>query len=106
MIPQVIVDWIVLVEVIVSLVASLGFMVRYHFVGRWWKSAIGRHMMSFMTGMTSIMLLAVVVLLFPGVQYRQELRLFCWTLLAFLFVWRFIIILRIKRYDENGNAPE
>ena len=103
MIPQAVVDWVVRIGVVTSVTAGLVFMVTYHLTSKWWMSSIGRHMMSFMSGMTLILLLSVVALIFPDMPFRQELRIFSWILIPGLFVWRAVVILKIRNYDDRGN---
>ena len=92
--------------VIASSILGAAFVVVYHLRTRWWKSAIGRHMMSFMAGLTAIIALALISNFYPEMPGRALLRILCWTLIPALFGWRLVILLRVKHYDENGNSTK
>lgn len=94
---------ILLVGVVWSVVAGLAFVVIYAVTQPWWKTPVGRHMMSFMAGMTMILMLSLVGYFFPDIGWRKELRIFTWTLIPFLFTWRTFILLFVKKY-QNGKA--
>ena len=63
--------------------------------------------MCFMAGLTSVIDLtildSVASSLGHTLPWRHELTLFAWILLPTIFIWRFIVLLRVNHYDEDGN---
>ncbi len=100
-VPDAWVEPILLIGVFWSVVAGLTFVIAYAMTQPWWKSPIGRHMMSFMAGFTLILILSMLGYFFPDMPGRTEVRLFTWALIPILFTWRTVILLRIKKYS-NG----
>lgn len=86
-------------EVCIAAAAGLLFVIIYHLRWKWWKSYMGRHMMTFMAGLDAILLLAVVNMFWPGMPGRVPLRLFAWTVIAVLFTWRLIVLVEVRRED-------
>lgn len=60
---------------------------------------MGRHMMTFMAGLESILILTVISKYWPDMPGRVLLRLFAWTVIAVLFTWRLIVLVEVKRED-------
>lgn len=94
---------IIIAGVVWAVMAGHLFIVFYHIRHKWWGNSVGRHMMSFMGGLTAILDLSLIAQVWPGMPGRQELRILVWVLIPFLFTWRLIILLRAKRYGPDGN---
>lgn len=94
---------LIMTGVVWAVTAGHLFVIFYHIRHKWWRNSIGRHMMSFMGGLTAILDLSLIAQFWPGMPGREELRILVWMLIPFLFTWRLIILLRVKHYGEDGN---
>lgn len=109
MVPDEAVFPVALAGALWAAVAGHVFIIFYWIRYRWWQTSIGRHLMSFMGGLTVIVdltILDAVVRSLPGdavLPARNELTLFVWTLLPILFTWRLIVLLKVKNFDGQGN---
>ncbi len=101
MIPD---EWsitIALVGLAWSMVAGHVFIIRYALTQPWYNNPVGRHMMSFMGGLTLILDITAVAYFVPTLPWRAEMRIFVWTLIPFLFTWRTVILFRVKHYSKT-----
>lgn len=87
-----------------SALVGHAFVIIYWWRSQWWKSSIGRHLMSFMGGLTAIIDLTLINAFVPGLLNRSSLTLFVWVLIPLLFTWRLWILIFVRHYDKNGNA--
>ena len=99
-----VIDLLLKLEPVLAAGGALAFVVIYLFYSRWWASPIGRHMMSFMVGMFSVLLLAIFARFFPWLLV-WEVRISAWGVIILIMWWRAIIAFRVlvlKRYP-NGE---
>lgn len=82
---------------------ALGFVLIYAFKGKWWKSAIGRHMMTFMAGVLVVLLIGVTVRFFPNLENIKQVRFWSWNIVILLMGWRFWLAFQVfilKNYSD------
>lgn len=80
---------------VVAAIFALGFVLIYAFKGKWWKSAIGRHMMAFMAGVFLVLLIGITVRFFPDLQNIKQIRFWSWNIVILLMAWRFWIAFQV-----------
>ena len=97
---------IIMVGVVWAVMAGHCFILFYHLRYRWWNNSVGRHMMSFMAGLTAILDLSLIAQMWPDMPGRQELRILVWILIPFLFTWRLVLLLTVKQYGPDGNIRQ
>lgn len=97
---------IILTGVVWALMAGHLFILFYHQRYQWWRNSVGRHMMSFMAGLTAILDLSLIGQMWPEMPGRQEIRILVWVLIPFLFTWRLILLLTVKQYGVDGNRRQ
>lgn len=100
-------DMAIHIAEVIAAVPALLFCITYSRVN-WRASAIGRHMMAFMMICSVILMMACLPILF-GENYigEDEVRLFAWVLINFIFWWRFLVLLRVvlRRYPQRQRCP-
>lgn len=102
-------DYVIKFQPIVAAFFSLSFVLIYGVRGKWWKSSIGRHMMTFMTGMFILLALAVAFRIWPDIPGRRHISFWSWNLVIFLMAWRAWVafqVLVLKRYPDLEDAEE
>jgi len=100
------VDLVLKLQPVVAATFALGFVLIYAFRGRWWKSAIGRHMMAFMIGVLVILAVGVLVRFFPDLENIKWIRFWCWNLIIVIMGWRFWLAFRVfvlKNYPDFAD---
>lgn len=80
---------------VVAAAFALGFVLIYAFKGKWWKSAIGRHMMGFMAGVLLILCIGVTVRFFPDLENIRQIRFWSWNIVIALMAWRFWLAFQV-----------
>jgi hypothetical protein len=95
------IDEIVKIEVVLSAIPLLIAVLVYQFRWKWWKSAIGRHFMVFMSGLEMIMLLAVFNLFWPQMPGKPYIRIIVWAVIFILFTWRAYVMVFPNKYDDE-----
>jgi len=94
-------------------VPALLFVILYAKTQPWWRSAVGRHLMSFMAVCAVVLSLVIVSAIF-GREYPGHLfvRAAAWIAINFIFWWRLAILVKVvlKKYPdpltENGKTKE
>jgi len=101
---------ITLTLAVLGIVPGVGFTVLYGSTSPWWRSAGGRHLMSFSLGATMLFLwwsLEFLVGSYPG---RQVLRLVLAVSFVGLMWWRFLVLLHLhfgvfqRHFHEDGDG--
>lgn len=95
-------DLILKLEPVLAAGGALAFVVIYLLYSKWWRSAMGRHMMSFMGGCLVVLVLAIITRFFPVISKVWEVRFGAWLIVIFIMWWRAWIAFRIfvlKKYD-------
>lgn len=84
-------------------VPALLFVVVYASTQPWWRSSVGRHLMSFM-GVCAVVLSLVIVQSFAGRDYPGHLyvRAAAWIAINIIFWWRLVVLLKVvkRRYPD------
>ena len=78
-----------------GLVPSLGFVLLYGLTSPWWRSAGGRHLMSFAIAAFLLFLWGFLTLLLDEYTGRRTLRLLVTVAFASLAWWRFLVLLHL-----------
>lgn len=97
---------IIMAGVVWAVTAGHLFVLFYHLRYKWWKNTVGRHMMSFMGGLTAILDLSLIAWFWPDMPGREEIRILVWVLIPFLFTWRLVLLLTVKQYGIDGNRRQ
>jgi hypothetical protein len=95
------IDLIIKLQPVIAAGGALSFVVIYLLYSKWWKSAMGRHMMSFMAGCFVVLVLAIFIRFFPH-SYIQPARMIGWSIVIFIMWWRAWVafkVLVLKRYE-------
>lgn len=90
-------------EPVFAALGALAFVIIYLLYSKWWVSAMGRHMMSFMVGCFTVLLLAILTRFFPALTVWW-VRFSAWFIVIFIMWWRAWIAFRIlilKRDREH-----
>lgn len=95
------VDLIVRVLVLYDAVPLLLFVLIYQFRVRWWRTSIGRLLMTFLGSLEAILLLTVLSLFWPDMPGRPYIRIGVWTLIGIVFTWFLIGFLRANTYRKE-----
>jgi hypothetical protein len=93
-----------------ALAGFVAFCSLYAFLARPWTSRMGRHVLSFMSGLMLAFSWAVIPLVF-GTGLNYEVRLIGWTvvlaLIAGLVWWRVVILIKFQiQARRNPYHPE
>lgn len=96
-------------EVVITFCASVGFIVLYTLVARWWRSALGRNLVAFDSALSLTLLPAVLHHAF-GVSSALSEPFAWFTLAAFaavpcVIVWRAVILLRAQLGGLHEDDP-
>jgi hypothetical protein len=91
--------------VAISAVSGFLFVLIYQLRWKWWRSSMGRHMMAFMGGLELLLLLAFISQFWPHLPLREYLRIVSWGIVAFLFTWRLVILITVKK-EERPSLSE
>lgn len=83
--------------------AEWTFIIRYTSTYRWWKTELGRHLITFSACLASFETSYVVTILWPHYPGREIVQLALFTLLTAAIVWRLVMFERIRRHG-NGNG--
>lgn len=92
-----------------ALLFAVGFVLVYSIYGKWWKTAIGRHMVGFMGGCAVLLFLALIVRLVPELQDNVQLKFWGWNVVIALFAWRFWVAVSVfitKNFSDIRDMEE
>lgn len=90
----------------IALAFALGFIAIYSLYGKWWKTAIGRHMIGFMCGCAVVLFLAILVRFMPGLRQNIELRFWAWNIVIALFAWRFWVAVQVWIFRNQTDLKK
>jgi hypothetical protein len=87
------------------------FVILYSLLARFWKSASGWHIFSFMVVIALILDHSVIGLFFPGYPGRSVIRAILYPGLAAVIFWRVVILVNVQRAyrlekNNQGFAAE
>lgn len=89
-------DAVAHVLTVASAFPAVAFVVTYFRVN-WHATAIGRHMMAFMTVCAAILVLATTVAIFGEYRGVDYLRVVVWLAINIIFWWRWIVLVNVLR---------
>lgn len=90
-------DQIVRAEIIVASVPGLLFVILYQIRVKWWRTAIGRMLMSFIGSLECILLLTVLSVFWPDMPGRPYLRVVVWAIIIASFTYMLVAFLRTQQ---------
>lgn len=92
--------------VIITFLASTGFVVLYHLSARWWETDFGKSLMTYQVAMTIVLGLAVPRI-FDWDEHAafQYVRVAVFTFVPVALIWRIVVLARIqvKARKEGSN---
>lgn len=94
---------------LLALFFTVGFMVIYASKNKWWKYAMGRHMMGFMAGAAIVLTVGVIVRLVPTLDNIKQIRFWSWNLVIAIFAWRFWVAVQVwilKNFSDLKRIHE
>lgn len=101
--------WVDIMRV-VSCVAALAFAITYGVTAPWWRSAVSRNIMTFMSAIGLFLMLAVIQMIRPAAFTDWPwLRPVVWTIIALLLIQRFVILIRtqvLRRSSHDHHHSE
>lgn len=91
--------------VILTALGALVFVIVYAVTTRWWSSAMGKHVMTFMAAILVVTMLAVISIFF-GVNWphRAAIRTGAWGSIAACLWWRVIILFQAQRLSRRDRS--
>lgn len=98
--------------VVSAAVLAVAFCVLYHLVAPWWRSELGRHIMTYSAVVAAVLTLSVVRMIGGAsldTPWFGVLRLVVFGGVPAALLWRIVILLRIQRrggrHTGNGQEP-
>lgn len=94
--------------VVLTALLAWAFCVIYHVKAPWWRSEIGRHVMTYSAVVAAVLTLSVVRMLGGAsleTPWFQLVRLFVFAGVPVAIAWRIAILLRLQR-RPGRHAPD
>lgn len=96
--------------VLLTFLSSLGFVVTYHFLARWWETEFGRSLMIYQIAMTVILGLSAFQT-FTGFHHSAltVFGLVVFAVVPLALTWRLLVLIRAQRRarrDDDGSRHE
>lgn len=92
------------VLLVLSAIPAIGSVLVYSTV-TWWRSAWGRHLMSYMAAVALVLGLGVVRLVWGDSPWFAGLRATAYVLTTVMFWWRLFIVIQARRERSTKPAP-
>ncbi len=90
---------------VVALCGFVVFMATYHMLAPWWRSEMGRNIMTLSAGCTALLAMGLLPVLFgPDYFGRDALRFAGIGLCGAAVWWRWVIMMRIQIGDRSGTV--
>lgn len=96
------------VLIVITAILATACPVVYGVFHRWWRSATGRHIFSFMAALAVPLDLAVIRLVLGDSVVFQLIRLAAFTLLPWVLAWRLLILVKAviaeRKQGKEGDS--
>lgn len=89
-----------------TFLCSLGFVIIYHTVAKWWTSEFGRSLMVYQAAMTIILGLSTLTAIFGRTGWIVAIGLVVFLMIPIALIWRTVILIKMRRQmkgDQNDS---